>query len=184
MTPVQFDAETATLRLDRDTFQAQVAHATHPAGEAPHLVELRNAGAVHGNEFHPALQAGLDAILNPVCRLELRRADIHGREDHCEAWVAGPATAFLLPRRDERCELVIVHPSFMPEMLARLAALAPRPRVPAATPLGIGTELLDELTDPDPRRRADAARRVPTPPPRTHGPPPAHSPQDFAPDGR
>jgi hypothetical protein len=161
VTPVRFDAETATLRLDRETFAALVAHAAQPTGDAAHLAELREAGALRDGQYHPALEAGLDAVLNPVCRLEVRVADAHGREDHCDGWVAGPAAGFLLPAQEGLCDFVVVHPGFVPEQLARIVGLGPRPRAPGARPLELAAELLDELAAADPGRRAGALRRVP-----------------------
>jgi hypothetical protein len=161
MTPVRFDPETATLRLDRETFAALVAHAAQPTGDAAHLVELREAGALRDGQYHPALEAGLDAVLNPVCRLEVRAADVHGREDHCDGWVAGHAAGLLLPAQGESWEFVVLHPSFVPEGLARIVGLGPRPRTPTAGPLELETELLDELTASDPGRRAGALQLVP-----------------------
>jgi hypothetical protein len=49
MTPVHFDAETATLALDRETFAALVAYAAQPTGDAAHLAQLREAGAYRGS---------------------------------------------------------------------------------------------------------------------------------------
>jgi hypothetical protein len=156
VTPVRFEAETATLRLDRETFAALVAHAAQPTGDAAHLAELREAGALRDGQYHPALEAGLDAVLNPVCRLEVRVTDAHGREDHCDGWVTGHAAGFLLPAQGELCAFVVLHPSFVPEQLARIVGLGPRPRASTAEPLELGAELLDELTASDPGRRAGA----------------------------
>lgn len=161
MTPVRFDAETATLRLDRETFAALVAHAAQPTGDAAHLAELYEAGALRDGQYHPALEQGLDAVLNPVCRVDVRVADAHGGEDHCDGWVAGHAAGFLLPADEELCAFVVVHPSFVPEQLARIVGLGPRPRASTARPLELTTELLDELTASDPGRRADAPQPVP-----------------------
>jgi hypothetical protein len=154
MTPVRFDAETATLRLARETFAAMVAHAAQPTGDAAHLAVLREAGALHDGRYHPALDQGLDAVLNPVCRLEVRVADANGREEQCDGWVAGRAAGFLLPTQGELWEFVVVHPSFVPEQLARIVGLGPRPRAPTARPLALGSELLDELIQVDPGFRA------------------------------
>jgi hypothetical protein len=161
VTPVRFDAETATLRLDRETFAALVAHAAQPTGDAAHLAELYEAGALRDGQYHPALEQGLDAVLNPVCRVDVRVADAHGGEDHCDGWVAGHAAGFLLPADEELCAFVVVHPSFVPEQLARIVGLGPRPRASTARPLELATELLDELTASDPGRRADAPQPVP-----------------------
>ena len=161
MTPVRFHAETATLRLDRETFAALVAHAAQPTGDAAHLAELYEAGALRDGQYHPALEQGLDAVLNPICRVDVRVADAHGGEDHCDGWVAGHAAGFLLPADEELCAFVVVHPSFVPEQLARLVGLGPRPRASTARPLELATELLDELTASDPGRRADAPQPVP-----------------------
>lgn len=156
MTPVHFDPETATLRLDRETFAGLVAHAAQPTGDAAHLAELRDAGVFRDGHYHPALEQGLDTVLNPVCRLDVRIADVHGREAHIQGWVAGHAAAFLLPTQEKLCDFVVVHPSFVPDRLARIVTLGPRPRAPTTTPLRLGAELLDELTAPDPERRTAA----------------------------
>jgi hypothetical protein len=160
MTLVSFDPETATLRLDRETFAALVAHAAQPTGGAAPLAGLQAAGAFRDGRYHPALAQGLDAVLNPVCRLEVRVADAHGREDHGEGWVAGHAAGFLVPVQGGLWEFAVTHPGFVPERLARIVGLGPRPRVPTAGPVEFGTELLDELTASDPGRRIGALRRV------------------------
>jgi EspG family len=160
MTPVRFDPETATLQLDRETFAALIAHAAEPTGNASPPAELQAVGVLHDGRYHPALEQGLDAVLNPVCRLQVRGADPHGREDHCDGWVAASAAGFLLPVQGELWEFVVVHPSFVPERLARIVGLGPRPRAPTARPVELGTELLDQLTASDPGRRADALQRV------------------------
>jgi hypothetical protein len=160
MTAVRFDAETAVLRLDRETFATLVAHAAQPTGEPPYLAELGEAGAFRDGRLHPALEAGLDAVLNPVCRLQVRVAQVHGREDHGDGWVAGHAAGFLVPVQGGLWEFAVVHPGFVPERLARIVGLGPRPRAAAARPVELGSELLDELTASDPGRRAGALRRV------------------------
>ncbi len=66
-----------------------------------HLAELREAGAYRDGRLHPALEEGLDGVLNPVCRLEVQVADAHGRDGHGHGWVAGQAAGFLLPDDDE-----------------------------------------------------------------------------------
>jgi hypothetical protein len=170
MTPVHFEAGTATMRLDRETFAAMVAYAAQPSGDAAHLAELREAGVYRDGRFHPALEEGLDAVLNPVCRLEVRVAGAHGREDHCDGWVTGDAAGFLLPAQGQLCEFVVVHPGFVPDQLARVVGLGPRPRAPAAERLELGPALLDELTAADPGRRTGALRRLLDGHPGTAGP--------------
>jgi hypothetical protein len=59
-------------------------------------------GALREGRYHPALEQGLDAALNPVCRLQVRVADPHGREDYCDGWVAGHGAGFLLPFQGAR----------------------------------------------------------------------------------
>jgi len=137
-----------------------VAYAGQPTGDAAHLAELREAGAYRDGRLHPTLEEGLDAVLNPVCRLEVRLAGAHGRDDRCHGWVAGGAAGLLLPDREGLCEFVVVHPGFVPERLARVVGLGPRPRTQAAGPLELGTGLLDELTAADPGRRTGALQRV------------------------
>lgn len=156
--PVLFDTDSYRLRLDRDSFRALVAWRSGQHGEATGLDRLRAAGVVQPDDrLHPALQPGLDAVLNPICRLVIRMRDGQGGAERGDSWVGGDATALLLDLPNGLCEFGTVHPSFLPAMLARILELGPRPRL-AGEPVQATPELLDQLTDPDPVRRDSAAR--------------------------
>lgn len=156
MTTVLFDAASGRLRLDRPAFDALVGERTGRADAA-----LRAAGVLdeHGDPS-PVVSAGVAAVADPVCRLALhvQHAD-GGREAH-EGWVAGYAAALLLAGDDNLYELVSVHPSFLPEAVARLVGLGPRPRVLDAAPMRLTAATVDELTSGDPARRAAARGRL------------------------
>ena len=115
-----------------------VAHAADPVGaaaegadSADQLALLRTAGVIDGPRAHPAIAGALAAIVRPeLCTLELSYSGKAMR-----GWVSYDAAALLLPARDDEDELrtlVQVHPTLLPEALARLVDLGPRPRASAA----------------------------------------------------
>ena len=162
---VHFDTDTGRLRLDQDAFQTLAAWAGGRSRKDPGLDDLRTAGVVRRGTPHPALVPGLDAVANPVCRLSLTMRDGAGRVESGEGWVNGGAAALLLDLPDGLREFVAVHPTFLPAALARIVQLGPRPRIDAE-PLQVTTEMVDQLTDPDPARRqaavASLAEAAPT----------------------
>jgi hypothetical protein len=80
-----------------------------------------------------ALGAGeevLAAVRDPVCALELRRGERQGR-----GWVDERVAALLVPAKEGGLALHQVPPAFLPEALARMNDVAPRPRVQPAVRL-------------------------------------------------
>lgn len=155
--------ETSRLRLDRDTFNALIGHVTGQVADSTRVHALRDAGVLRGDSVDPRLAEGLDAVTFALCRLELHSVDRSGRRERGQGWVAGHAAALLLDLPDGPagpwCEFLTIHPTFLPEMLARFAVLGPRPR-PRAVPFQIPPAALDELVSADPARRAAALPQV------------------------
>ena len=133
MTPEPvLDAAKRTLRIAEPTLATLVAHAAdpvHAALEGPEaeqqLALLRQAGVIRGGRSHPAIRDALGAIVRPeLCTLELRSAD-----RVTEGWVGYGAAALLrAPEEDGARRLLALHPTLLPEALARLVDLGPRPR--------------------------------------------------------
>jgi hypothetical protein len=158
MSDILYDAESGRLRLDRAAFDRLVAWAAGRLAEAP--PGLRAAGLVDEHErLHPYLSDRVDAIVDPVCRVIIRTQDANGRQRSHDGWVAGTAASLLLAHNggDDRCELAGLHPTFLPEAVARLVGLGPRPRLTDVVPVLLSPTVLDDLTDPDPERRAAAS---------------------------
>jgi hypothetical protein len=128
------------LLLAEPTLAILVAHTADPVHAALHddaareqLALLQAAGVIRGGSSHPAIRGALTAIVRPdLCTLEL---DYAGRS--MQGWVSYDDAALLLPapEDDERRRLLAVHPTLLPETLARLVDLGPRPRPPGTEPV-------------------------------------------------
>lgn len=133
MTPEPvLDASRHTLRIAEPTLATLVTHAADPvhaslAGpEAEReLALLHAAGVIRGGRSHPAIRGALTAIVRPdVCTLELRSAD-----RVTQGWVGYDGAALLrAPEEDGARRLLQLHPTLLPEALARLVDLGPRGR--------------------------------------------------------
>ena len=143
MTPEPvLDAEHGRLRIAEPTLTVLVAHTADPVaaaleGDEEQLAALQAAGVIEGGRAHPAIAGALAAILRPeLCTLDLAYA---GRS--MQGWCAAGGAALLLPAAegDERRTLLQVHPTLLPEALARLVDLGPRPRPAAAAPVAPDT---------------------------------------------
>lgn len=160
MTDLELHPGSGHLRLSRQTFERLVAWYTDPRGPdrgALMVAELEAVGAVAGpGELAEPVAVACAAIADPVCRLTVRLRDDQGRGEQADGWVGADAAALLLPLPAERYELGVVHPTFLPAMLVRVVGLGPRPRLTGAAPVPASPELVDQLTDPDPARRAAA----------------------------
>jgi hypothetical protein len=129
VTAVAFDERTGRLRLDQPTFDHLVAWAEHVEDEpGPDLDALREAGAVRPGAAHPALARGLLTVTEPVCRLRLQLSDERGRVRAGDGWIRADAASLLLDLPGGMRDFVTVHPAFVPEAVARLVRLGPRPR--------------------------------------------------------
>jgi len=133
------------LLVAEPTLAVLVAHTADPVHAAlqddearEQLALLQAAGVIRGGSSHPSLRGALTAIVRPdLCTLELNYA---GRS--MQGWVSYDDAALLLPASegDERRRLISMHPTLLPEALARLVDLGPRPRpasagaVPAQSP--------------------------------------------------
>lgn len=131
------DAAKRTLRIAEPTLATLVAHAADPVHaslEGPEseqqLALLQAAGVIEGGRSHPAIRGALKAIVRPdLCTLELRSAD-----RVTQGWVGYESAALLrAPEEDGTRRLLQLHPTLLPEALARLVDLGPRPRADDAS---------------------------------------------------
>jgi hypothetical protein len=133
-----FDPAKGRVQLTEPALATLVAHAADPVaaatedGAAERLSELAAAGVIAGGQAHPAIAEAVQAIVRPdLCTLELAHTGKTMR-----GWVSYDAAALLLPPRDsEERTLIALHPTLLPEALARLVELGPRPRAAAAAPV-------------------------------------------------
>lgn len=128
------------LLVAESTLAVLIAHAADPVHAAlegedaqEQLAMLQSAGVIRGGESHPAIRGALAAIVRPeLCTLELAYG---GRS--MQGWVSYEDAALLLPAAEgeDRRRLMHVHPTLLPDVLARLVDLGPRPRPETAGPL-------------------------------------------------
>lgn len=114
------------------------ARSDHRLG--PHLAAVETAGLLSGDSLDPGLGATLEPVLAPVCRLALR----HGAHQS-RGWVSGVTASLLVPAEAGLGRLVRLHPSFLPEALAKLAALGPRTRRAGLSSLPISAATFERL---------------------------------------
>ncbi len=140
MTPQPvLDASRHTLRIAEPTLATLVAHTADPVSaslQGPEaerqLTLLQAAGVIRGGRSHPAIRDALAAMVRPeLCTLELRTG-----ERLTQGWVGYSSAALLrAPEEDGVRRLLQLHPSLLPEALARLVDLGPRPQPEAGTPV-------------------------------------------------
>jgi hypothetical protein len=139
------------LLVGEQTLAVLIAHAADPVHAAlqgeeaqEQLALLHAAGVIQGGRSHPAIRGALAAIVRPeLCTLELTYG---GRS--MQGWVSHSDAALLMPAReddDDRRRLMQLHPTLLPEVLARLVDLGPRPRPASAEPIPYGDGSVGEL---------------------------------------
>jgi hypothetical protein len=138
------------LLVAEPTLAVLIAHAADPVHAAlqgedaqEQLALLHAAGVIQGGSSHPAIRGALEAIVRPeLCTLELAYA---GRS--MQGWVSASDAALLMPagEDDERRRLMQLHPTLLPEVLARLVDLGPRPRASAVEPIPYEDGAVGEL---------------------------------------
>jgi hypothetical protein len=130
MTAARFDVAAGRLEATPDQVEALIALDGGAAPPSEHLEALTDAGAVTGDGPHAALRAALDAIRSPLCALGLERGERSGR-----GWVSPEVVALVVPAAEGRVVLHQVPPVFLPDALARMNDLGPRPRIEPAVRL-------------------------------------------------
>ena len=138
------------LLVAEPTLAVLIAHAADPVHAAlqgddaeEQLALLQAAGVIRGGSSHPAIRGALTAIVRPeLCTIELAYG---GRS--MQGWVSYEDVALLFPASDEddRRRLMQLHPTLLPDVLARLVDLGPRPRPDATEPVPYEEGAMGEL---------------------------------------
>lgn len=100
---------------------------------------LEAEGLLSDGELFPPVARALDAVRAPSCRL---RVSSRGLE--AQGWLDADIAALLIPRGAGLFELAWLPAAFLPDALARLVALEPRP-VPQGLPLRLAPGTLAHL---------------------------------------
>jgi hypothetical protein len=117
--------------FDPDRVQLTAADAAFEALRAgTRSEELEAAGATTDGRLHPALEPAVTAMRAPVCDVRMQRGE---RQGH--GWVDAQVAALLVPADEGRMRMTVLPTAFLPDALARLNDLAPRPRVKRAVEL-------------------------------------------------
>jgi hypothetical protein len=119
MSDVRYDERTGRLEGPGEQVEALIASD-----------RVEGLEEVTGGRPHERLAAALAAIREPVCRLGMQRGDRRGR-----GWVGSAVAALLVPAGAGRLALHPVPTTFVPDALARMNDVAPRPRVQPAVRL-------------------------------------------------
>jgi hypothetical protein len=160
MSAATFDVAAGRLEASEDEVAALIALDGSAEPPSEHIDALARAGAVTDDGPHEALRDALDAIRSPLCELGLERGERSGR-----GWVSAYVAVLLVPAPDGRVVLHQVPPAFLPDALARMNDLSPRPRVEPAVRLryapGALAQILagaEEAAEPAARMLADTLR--------------------------
>jgi hypothetical protein len=124
MTVITFSPDTGTLLAPRDAVRALLAD-----GDVDGLAD---AGGVADGQLHPALEAARRAASGALATMRLERG---GREG--AAWAAPDGAAIAVPRPDERWQLSAMPVLYLPDALARLNDVGPRPRIEPAVSISL-----------------------------------------------
>jgi hypothetical protein len=111
-------------------YRAETGVIVAPPDDMDRLLRAAAAGTLEDDVEHRHLAATLAPIRDPVCEIRID----HGPRV-CHAWVARKTAVLVMPQSDARVRVVGVPTEFVPEALARLVELGPRPRPEAAVPL-------------------------------------------------
>lgn len=133
------DPDSGELWVAESTFRVLVDHAADPIAaavrnpDARHqLTLLQSAGIIDGGTVHSALAGPLATVVGP----EISRFQLHRSSKVMLGWLSREVGALLLPAgEDGLCRFLHLHPSLLPESLARLVDLSPRPPAPGAEPV-------------------------------------------------
>lgn len=148
---VVFDAANGTLRLDAEAFITLAELSSYAVDSCDTtLGRLVDAGAVTAGVPHPLLRPGLAAVAGSLASLQVLVAGPEDVRLH-HGWLAG-AAALLTDLGDGTYDFASVSGEFVPEAIARVTLVGPRPR------LGSGSVIVDEAVLDDLASSSAAAR--------------------------
>ena len=154
-----FNADSGRVRLDQPTFDRLVSWVNGDDTADPQLTALVDSGAITRNEPHRALVPGLRAVTGSLCRLRIGLIDDRGTRKAGDGWVGRGEAALLLDLPDGDRELIALHPTLLPAVIARVTRLGPRP-TSGSEPLHLTGELLADLLSGNASDRKAAAETL------------------------
>ncbi|MFM6851089.1 MAG: hypothetical protein ACKOVB_18520 [Terrabacter sp.] len=149
---VEFDSSSGTLRLDAEAF-ITLAELSSQAVDSCDSTTARlvDAGAVLDGLPHPLLRQALAAVAGSVASLQVLVAGPEDVRLH-HGWLSGDA-ALLTDLGDGTYDFACVSTEFVPEAIARLTGVGPRPRL-GADSVVVDEAVLDDLASSSSRARA------------------------------
>lgn len=160
---VSFDAATGRLRLGRTDADRLISWSAGEGGVEGPDDSWVAAGIVRDGRPHPAVSPQLQALVSPVCSLDLHVDGVHVARGGVVPGLVG----LLLSRPDvDVCELVALAPEFLAPALAQLVRLGPRRRS-GQDPQLLSARELDELMARDDHTRWAVEASWTAPPGRT-----------------
>lgn len=122
----RLDSDTGALLVSVDAWR-EMLRRTGAIGDArsPHREAweaLIKTGAAQGDRLHPTLARPLEAVGAPLAELRIER-----RAAKASGWVDADAAVLLVPRGEGLLEVAPAALRFLPDLVARLVELVPRP---------------------------------------------------------
>lgn len=121
------DPQTGNLLVSLEAWQEMLSctgaagsDARVPHGEAREA--LTEVGAAEGGRMHPTLARPLEAVGSPLAELRIER-----RATRVSGWMDAHAAILLVPRGEDLFEVAPTAVRFLPDLVARLVELVPRP---------------------------------------------------------
>lgn len=105
---------------------------------------LEAAGLLSDGQLLAPVARALDAVRNPSCRFSVSSRGLAAQAEEAQGWLDVDFAALLLPGDAGLLELAWVPAAFLPDALARLVELQPRP-VPEGPPLRLTPGALAHL---------------------------------------
>ena len=155
---VDFDAANGTLRLDAEAFITLAelsSDSVDPCDTT--LGRLVDAGAVIAGMPHPLLRPGLAAVAGSVASLQVLVAGPQDVRLH-HGWLSSGA-ALLTDLGDSTYDFASVSAEFVPEAIARVTFVGPRPRLDDGSVV-IDEAVLDDLASSSAPARASGVEAL------------------------
>ncbi|BCJ37079.1 hypothetical protein Athai_45820 [Actinocatenispora thailandica] len=158
---IRFDAELGRALLPADQLDALISASARADWHAPALTELHPSGMVTPDGPHDSIAAALRVVTEPLCRVRFVERGSESVKPTCvaEAWLGIPSTALRVRRDGEQDEFAAIRTAYLPDELADLVSLRPRPRTPQL-PFEVSAVCFADLLSTSPALHADAARHL------------------------
>lgn len=142
----RLDPDTGGLLVSDRAWRAVRAFGEEGSAADADVVEaLEELGLVRDGHLDPVLARAVEAVGSPLAELTVRRRGLEMR-----GWIDAEAALLLVPREAEVSELTIVAVRYLPDLLARLLDLGPRPAPTGAaistTPGGLAQSIAAAAT--------------------------------------